>query len=226
MHKLLQSLYVDDILTGSEAYDLYIKGKSRLAELGFNVRSFVSNSKNLMHRLELNERLLELASQGTKVVTPSESIKTVSEEDESFAKTVVHSPDTSPATEKVLGVSWNKEDDQLILNVRTIVDRSVMEEPNPKKRDVARITSKIYDPLEYITSVTVKMKMFCQSLCENKMEWDEVLDEFFQKGFWNSLLKDLKKSEPVIAPRCFFSGFQGDVASVSLEGFCDASVNA
>ena len=48
----------------------------------------------------------------------------------------------------------------------------------------------------------------------------------FQKGFWNSLLKDLKKSEPVIAPRCFFSGFQGDVASVSLEGFCGAPVNA
>jgi len=65
-----------------EAYDLYIKGKSRLAEFGFNARKFVSNFKNLMHRLEKNERLLELACQGTKVVTPSENIKTVSEEDE------------------------------------------------------------------------------------------------------------------------------------------------
>ena len=227
VQKLPQSLCVDDILTGGsdddEAFDLYIKGKSRLAGFGFNARKFVSNSKNLMHRLKENERLLELASQGTKVITRSENIKTVSEEDESFPKSVVHSPDTSPATEKVLGVSWNKEDDQLILDVRNIVDRSVMEEPNPTKHDVARITSKIYDPLGFITPMTVKVKMFCQSLCEKKMEWDEVLDES-SKGVWNSLLKDLKKSEPVIVPRCFFSDFQGDVASVSLEGFCDASV--
>ena len=59
--KLLQSLYVDDILTGGsdddEAYDFYIKGKSRLAEGGVNARTFVSNSNNLMHRLEENERL-------------------------------------------------------------------------------------------------------------------------------------------------------------------------
>ena len=50
VQKLLQSLYVDDILTGGsdddEAFDLYIKGKSRLAGFGFNVRKFVSNSKN------------------------------------------------------------------------------------------------------------------------------------------------------------------------------------
>ena len=226
VQKLLQSLYVDDILTGGsdddEAYDFYIKGKSRLAEGGFNARKFASNSKKLMHRLQEKERLLELASQGATVVTPSENIKTVSEEDESFAKSVVHSPDTSPAAEKVLGVSWNKEDDQLILDVRDIVNRSVMEEPNPTKRDVARI--KIYDPLGFITPLTVKMKIFCQSLCEKKMGWNEVLDES-SKRVWNSLLKDLKESEPVIVPRCFFSGFQEDVVSVSLEGFCDASVN-
>ena len=122
-------------------------------------------------------------------------------------------------------MSWNKEDDHLILDVRDIVDSSVMEEPNPTKRDVARITSKIYDPLEFITPVTVKMKIFYQSLCEEKMGWDEVLDES-SKGVWNSLLKVRKESEPFIVPRCFFSGFQGDVASVSLEGFSDTSVNA
>ena len=81
VQKLLQSLYVYDILAGGsdddEAYDFYIKGKSRLAEGGFIVRKFVSNCKNLMHRFEENERLLELASQGAKVVTPSENIKTV-----------------------------------------------------------------------------------------------------------------------------------------------------
>ena len=60
---LLQSLYVDDIISGDSddigAYKLYIKAKSRLAEGGrFNARKFVSNSTKLMSQIEKNERLL------------------------------------------------------------------------------------------------------------------------------------------------------------------------
>ena len=51
VQKLLQSLYVDDIISGDSddigAYKLYIKAKSRLAEGGFNASKFVSNSKKL-----------------------------------------------------------------------------------------------------------------------------------------------------------------------------------
>ena len=230
VQRLLQSLYVDDILTGGnddddETYNLYIKGKLRLAEGGFNARRFVPDSKNLMHRVGENERLSELAHQGTKVATPSENMKTVSEEDESFPESLVHRPDTSPATEKVLGVPWDKESDQLVLDVRDVVDRSSVEEPNPTKRDVARITSKIYDLLGFISPVTVKMEIFCQCLCEKKIGWDEILDES-SKRVWSSLLKDLKEREPVRVPRCFLSGFQGDAVSVSLQGLSDASVSA
>ena len=49
MQKFLQSLYVDDIISGDSddigAYKLDIKAKSRLAEGGFNAGKFVSNSK-------------------------------------------------------------------------------------------------------------------------------------------------------------------------------------
>ena len=172
--------------------------------------------------MEENKRLS--LSENQSGYSPSENIKTVLD-DESFVKSTAHSQDTLPSAEKILGVPRNKKGDQLILDVRDIVHRSAMEEPNPTKHDVARITSKIYDPLGFITPMTVKVKMFCQSFSEKKMEWDEVLDES-SKGVWTSLLKDLKESEPVIVPRCFFSGFQGEVVSVSLEGFCDALVSA
>lgn len=50
VQKLLHSLYVDDIISGDSdvmgAYKLYIKGKSRLAEGGFNARKFVSTLIN------------------------------------------------------------------------------------------------------------------------------------------------------------------------------------
>ena len=77
----------------------------------------------------------------------------------------------------------------------------------------------------FITPVTVKMKLLCQSLCKKKMGWDEVWDETSRK-IWRNLLKSLKEAEPIRVPRCYFAGFAGRVRSTSLQGSCDASVNA
>ncbi|XP_067023137.1 uncharacterized protein [Acropora muricata] len=77
----------------------------------------------------------------------------------------------------------------------------------------------------FITPVTVKMKLLCQSLCKKKMGWDEVLDETSRK-IWRNLLKSLKEAEPIRVPGCYFFGVAGRVRSTSPQGFCDASVNA
>ena len=88
----------------------------------------------------------------------------------------------------VLGVHWNKEEGQLVLDLKEGLQDSSLDVLSPTKRDVARITSKIYDPMGFITPVTLKMKLFCQSLCERKMGWDEVLDGTSRK-IWTNLLK-------------------------------------
>ena len=81
----------------------------------------------------------------------------------------------------------------------------------PTKRDVARIMSKIYDPVGFTTPVTVKMKLLCQSLCKKKIGWDEVLDETSRK-IWRNLLKSLKEAEPIRVSRCYFFGVAGRVS--------------
>lgn len=158
VQKLLQSLYVDDIISGDSddigAYKLYIKAKSRLAEGGFNARKFVSNSTKLMSQIEENERLLENSCHGGQSIASKESVQTVMEEDESYTKSATHSGSTLPATEKVLGVHWNKEEDQLVLDLKEVLEDSSLDVLSPTKRDVARITSKIYDPMGFITPVT------------------------------------------------------------------------
>ena len=83
------------------------------------------------------------------------------EEDESYPKSATHPPGIVPATEKFLGVQWNKEEDQMVLDLADIVEDSSLEELRPRKRDVARITSNIYDPVGFVIPVTVKMKLFC-----------------------------------------------------------------
>ena len=229
VQKLLQSLYVDDIISGDSddigAYELYIKAKSRLAEGGFNARKFVSNSKKLMSQIEENERLLENNDHGDQSLAPKKNSETVMEEDESYAKSATHSGSALPTTEKVLGVHWNKEEDQMVLDLKEVLEDSSLDDLNLTKRDVARVTSKIYDPMGFITPVTVKMKLFCQSLYKKKMGWDEVLDEKSRET-WRHLLKSLKEAEPLRVPRCYFFGVAGKVQSTSLQGFCDASVNA
>ena len=224
VQKLLQSLYVDDIIYGDSddigAYKLYIKAKSRLAEGGFNARKFVSNSaKKLMSQIKENERLLENSCHGSQSITSKENSETVMEEDGSYAKSATHSGSALPATEKVLGVHWNTEEDQLVLDLKEVLEDSSLDALRPTKCDVARITSKIYDP------VTVKMKLLCQSLCRKKMGLDEVLDETSRK-IWRNLLKSLKEAEPIRVPRCYFFGVAGRVRSTSPQGFSDASVNA
>ena len=52
----LRSIYVDNLSseggTDEEAYELYIKSKVRLAEGGFNLRKFVTNSPELRKQIE------------------------------------------------------------------------------------------------------------------------------------------------------------------------------
>ena len=59
VEKFIRCIYVDDLTSGAysdeSAYEFYAKSKSRLAEAGFNLRKFVSNSAQLIERIALNE---------------------------------------------------------------------------------------------------------------------------------------------------------------------------
>ena len=78
VNTFLSSIYVDDVSLGEEsvssAYDLYLKSKTRLAEAGFTLRKFVTNSQELREKIESNEGLSEPVTAHSK------------EEDLSYAK--------------------------------------------------------------------------------------------------------------------------------------------
>ena len=99
VEKLLSSIYVDDVSPGSDevesTYELYLKSKSRLAEAGFKLRKFVTNSEELCCLINTNEQLSE--EQG-----PAVSIK---EEDQSYAKGSLGSKsEEMQGQNKILGV--------------------------------------------------------------------------------------------------------------------------
>lgn len=70
---------------------------------------------------------MERSSQGTQIFT-RENSETEVEEDKSYANCAAHSPDTLSATEKVLGLKWNKAEDVIILDLTEVANDLSLEE--------------------------------------------------------------------------------------------------
>ena len=82
------------------------------------------------------------------------------------------------------------------------------------------VISQIYDPLGYLSPVTVT---FMQEVCKTKTPWDQPLEgEALSK--WNGLIKALRESRPLHLPRHYLDGRLA--SEVQLYGFYDASNSA
>ena len=216
--KFLSSIYVDDVSLGSNdvasTYKLYLKSKSRLAEAGFNLRKFVTNSDELRHRISTNECLSD------EQHTP----KKVSEEDQSYAKESLGSKsDQAQGRHKILGIQWDYTQDRLCFDVGEISHH--MKKSEPTKRNVVGMATRFFDPLGIVAPVTIQFKMFFQQLCEAGVNWDDQLTgELLIK--WNQLCTSLQEAEALVVPRCYLDGLADSPRSAQLVGFCDASSKA
>ena len=218
--KFLRSIYVDDLSLGTSdvesAYELYAKSRQRLAQGGFTLRKFVTNSNTLKERINLNEQTLK----------PGRLNPTTSEmcEDMSYTKeTLGDKYESNDNEQKILGICWNPVVDELVFDIGRVIRE--FPEPEPTKRNVVSLASKFYDPLGIVTPITVRFKTLFQRLCITKVAWDETLSgELLER--WQTLLSSLRKAEPIYVPQCYFPkpGHQNSICK--LIGFCDASVEA
>ena len=82
-----------------------------------------------------------------------------------------------PTEHKVLGVHWNVSLDQLVFSLDAVLESTATVEPT--KRVVISLIGRIYDPLGFLSPVTVRFKILMQELCKNKLGWDQLLDGDF-----------------------------------------------
>ena len=164
VERFLRSIYVDDFTSGGSeddaVYEQYLKAKLRLAEGGFNLRKFSSNSTALMQQIAENEAR---APPGPTWTEDRRSEEQASEEDESYAKSVLGNTEGSnPDQQKVLGMGWEPESDNFSFDLRSIAHLAKTSERT--KRNVLRIAAKFYDPIGYLTQfkVIVQFKMLFQ----------------------------------------------------------------
>ena len=162
MDAFLRAIYVDDLNSGGNDDDsvytlCYTEG-------GFNLRRFVTNSPELMQKIEFNESTL--SSKPAKDISthrdsnqPPDAVN----EDETYSTiTLGTEPTNSEGEQRVLGVNWNFVEDQLVFDLSNIAE--LAKSCKPTKRNVVRLSAKFYDPLGYISPITVQLKHLFQEL--------------------------------------------------------------
>jgi len=220
---LEKSFYVDDLLSGTvndeKTLEIYHKSKRIMADGGFNLRKWNSNSAKVMSEISNSEMPREDS------ITPKKSWSdvTVIEDDQSFAKTTtgLGSPSTKDDTViKVLGLKWNTLSDELFFDFSSLHTYATSLPLN--KRSVLKVTSKIFDPMGFLTPFTIGLKILFQDLCVDKINWDEALHgKPLEK--WKSLLDEIRCFETVHIPRCYFVATP---VEVQIHAFGDASEHA
>jgi hypothetical protein len=89
------------------------------------------------------------------------------------------------------------------------------------KREVLRITMSLFDPLRFLSPVTIASRILMLEIWKPGLGWDDQLSKtLFEK--WQKWLKQLQQIKDVKVPRCF-SKYLILAQDVQFHVFCDAS---
>ena len=114
--------------------------------------------------------------------------------------------------DRALGMEWNVEKDTISFHV---ADKPITN----TRRGILSMTSSIYDPLGFVAPFVLPVKCLLQDLCKQNFGWDDTVpSEYLNK--WQEWLQWL---EDVSVPRCFKPSNFGEVYSVEIHNFSDAS---
>ena len=190
--RLGTDLYCDDLLTS-------LKTEEEAEMFIQETKQIFSDAKMNMRKWASNQKLAAVENDGPKAVLL---------------------PDGGAEERKVLGVVWAPADDTLRFDPSCLVVMS--DNMRPTKRNLLRISARIFDPLGLLTPFTVRTKMLLKQLWIRGKGWDDPMPDDLQKLWlvWNEELKQLEK---IRIPRTYDSD---DIDSFEIHTFCDASQEA
>ena len=165
---LEDGLYVDDVVTGAETKEEILKihdeGRELFRKAGMNLRKWRTNLKEV--RSDFEEENL---------APPDEKFAA---EDRGYAQTVLENPH-SCSQEKILGIPWNSDTDELCLSLTEIGHRGLA---LPKtKRNILSLSASEFDPFGFMCPVIIVLKILFQKICESKGGWDDEVEEPIRK---------------------------------------------
>ena len=196
-----KAAYVDDIVTGADdkeqALALFSTAKEILADGGFNLRKFYSNSALLQMKVDNQE-------------TPNSEPSA----DESYAGDTLGTGQLVKMGErKVFGVRWDPAMDQLILNLEQIAYSASRLEPT--KRAIVSLVGLHQRSSGYsIPSCDFTEDLRTGAMCG-------------KDGLGSALNRiNPGETSPILLSHCYLEGITKQILSYHLCGFCDASLKA
>ncbi|XP_062541048.1 uncharacterized protein LOC134209085 [Armigeres subalbatus] len=176
-----QKTYMDDYFdsadTSQEAAERAQQVKFIHSQAGFNMRSWVSNSVEVLHSLG---------------ETPKQSLRPLSS-------------NQSEDRERVLGMLWDPINDCFLFsdNWQEELTPYVCENRRPTKRIALRCIMSLFDPLGLMAPLLIHGRMLIQDMWRSGMAWDEdVPDEVIRK--WQQWTGLLPMAYQLKIPRCYF----------------------
>ena len=192
---VVEDFYMDDMVTSvscpTQAKTTVIEVTKLVSRGGFRLRKWPSNDKSVLAGIAVQERAPSTAD---------------------LEKTL--------PTEKVLGVTWDAEQDELsstapseLANVRQLAT----------KREMLRVVS-IFDPLGFTSPFVLLAKLQLQELWSYQQGWDEPLTTE-EADRWAAWMEELPRLSDIKLPRWY--GVQEAVPlRRDLHVFCDGSEKA
>ena len=218
--KLLESFFVDDLVTGMDstegAFQLYQKAKERLKQGGFTLRKWKSNREDLIDEIQAKEKSMQLEQPERNNSEIQDSFATETLEGNAIGKDSNHT--------KVLGIGWDRKSDTLEVNLGKVSEEN-LNSSVPTKRIILSTLASIFDPLGLVSPVLVGPKVLFQEMCIGKLDWDEPLPED-KLSSWYEWVDDLEKVGKIEIPRYYSHDVEGEALYYTLHGFGDASSKA
>ena len=187
----------------------------------FYVDDLLKSMKDVQSARQLVQKVINMCKSGgfnlTKFLSNSkELLATIPEEKR---KEGVKDKDLSGdlPNDKALGICWNIEKDTFSFKIN--LDRKPI-----TKRGLLSMISSIYDPLGYAAPFVLEGRRILQRLCNKNVQWDEIVQQDVQSD-WAKWVEQMNQLENLPISRCIQPADFGEIKSVTLHHFSDASEN-
>ncbi|XP_062602313.1 uncharacterized protein LOC134264026, partial [Saccostrea cucullata] len=117
--------------------------------------------------------------------------------------------------QKSLGLTWDLQTDSFT------VDVSLEQKPFTKRGMLSTLNS-LYDPIGFISPVTLKGKILFRKALNSPSDWDDPLPPEFEDE-WRNWCDSLEELAHISIPRPYTSSGLQDASRVEVHIFCDAS---
>ena len=189
----------------------------------FYVDDCLVSTPSEFHAIALIDNLTNLLKKGgfhmTKWVSNSSNVmQTIPESDRAPVECDSLQLPSQGSAIRALGLLWSIKED--VLQFKTEYKQSVS-----NRRCILSITNSIYDPLGFLSPFMQPIKVLQQDLCRPKLSWDDPIDEQSQNRV-DEWLSDLPRLAAFKVPRCLKPTNFGNVSTIELHHFSDASEQA